>query len=165
MSRWGGEAASGLLAAVERYRSDQPVELDGAQIGRELVGLRHVVDLLEVEFAKLAGRFAETSEWNDGGFYRPIHWIRVNCHMGSGAAWDRINVGERLGSLPLSSAALEDAGIGFTHLSLMAQTAAAIGDGPRRLNEARLLAKGLELTVAQFRKACQHERHGADPHR
>jgi Domain of unknown function (DUF222)/HNH endonuclease len=45
----------------------------------------------------------------------------------------------------------------------MAQTAAAVADGPRPLNEARLLAKGLELTVAQFRKACQHERHAADP--
>ena len=163
MSKWEGEAASGLLAAVERYRSDRPVELDGAQIGKELVGLRHVIDLIEVEFAKLAGRFAETSEWEDGGFYSPIHWIRVNCHMGSGAAWDRINVGEQLGGLPLSSAALNEAGIGFTHLSLLAQTAAAVAEGPRPLNEARLLAKGLELTVAQFRKACQHERHAADP--
>ena len=163
MSKWEGEAASELLAAVERYRSEQPVELNGAQIGKELVGLRHVVDLIEVEFAKLAGRFAETSEWNDGGFYSPIHWIRVNCHVGSGAAWDRINVGEQLGGLPLSAAALDEAGIGFSHLALLAQTAAAIGDGPRPLNEARLLAKGLDLTVAQFRKACQHERHAADP--
>src|ERR1700716_4121366 len=120
MSKWEGAAASGLLAAVERYRSDQPVELDGAQIGKELVALRHVVDLIEVECAKLAGRFAETSEWNDGGYYSPIHWIRVNCHMGSGAAWDRINVGEQLGGLPLSSPALNEGGIRLTPPSFLA---------------------------------------------
>jgi hypothetical protein len=163
MSEWEGEAASELLNAVERYRSRPSVELSGAQIGEELVRLRHVVDLLEVEFAKLSGRFAETKEWDDGGFYSPLHWIRVNCHLGSGAAWDRINVGEHLVDLPLASAALDESGIGFTHLALMAQTAAAVADGPRPLNEARLLAKGLELTVAQFRRACQHERHAADP--
>jgi Domain of unknown function (DUF222)/HNH endonuclease len=154
---------SELRLAVERYGSRPAVERSGAELGEELVRLRHVVDLLEVEFAKLAGRFAETDEWDEGGFYSPIHWIRVNCHMGSGAAWDRINVGEHLVDLPLASAALDESGIGFTHLALMAQTAAAVADGPRPLNEARLLAKGLELTVAQFRKACQHERHAADP--
>jgi hypothetical protein len=52
---------------------------------------------LQVEFAKLSGRFAETEDWDDGGFYSPLHWIRVNCHLGSGAAWDRINVGEHRG--------------------------------------------------------------------
>ena len=158
-----GEAASELLAAVERYRSRRAVELSGAQIGEELVQLRHVADLIEVEFAKLSGRFAETDEWDGSGYFSPVHWIRVNCHMGSGAAWDRINVGEQLSGLPLAYAAVAQGGIGFTHLALTAQTAAAVADGPRPLNEARLLAKGLELTVAQFRKARQHERHAADP--
>jgi len=63
-----GEVVFELLTAVERYRSRPAVELDGAQLGEELVGLRHAVDLLEVEFAKLSGRFAETDEWDDGGF-------------------------------------------------------------------------------------------------
>jgi Domain of unknown function (DUF222)/HNH endonuclease len=158
-----GEAASELLAAAEGYRLLPAVELSGGQIGEELVRLRHVADLIEVEFAKLAGRFAETDEWDGDGYFSPIHWIRVDCHMGSGAAWDRIIVGEQLGGLRLTSAAVAEGGIGFTHLALMAQTAAAVADGPRPLNEARLLAKGLKLTVAQFRKACQHERHAADP--
>src|ERR1700694_4238838 len=136
MSIGEGEAASDLQAAVERARSRPLLELSGAQLGEELVRLRHVVDLLEVEFAKLSGRFAETEEWDDSGFYSPLHWIRVNCHLGSGAAWDRINVGEHLVDLPLASAALDESGIGFTHLALMAQTAAAVADGPRPLNEA-----------------------------
>src|ERR1700694_1464259 len=158
-----GEAASELLSAAERYRSRPLVELTGAQLGAELVGLRHVVDLLEVEFAKLAGRFAETDEWDGGGFYSPIHWLRVNSHLGGGAAADRIAVGEQLDQLPLSSAALEEGGIGFGHLALIARTSEAVADGPRQLDEGRLLAKALELTVTQFRKACQHERHAADP--
>ena len=69
----------------------------------------------------------------------------------------------QLGGLPLTSAALREGGIGFSHLALMAQTSAAVADAPRPLDERRLLSKGLELTVAQFRKACQHERHATDP--
>ena len=152
-----------LQAAVEGYRSRPLVELSGEQLGAELVGLRHLVDLLEVEFAKLASRFAETDEWDDGGFYSPIHWIRVNCHLGGGAASDRITVGEQLDQLPLSSVALEEGGIGFGHLALLARTSEAVSEAPRALDEGRLLAKGLELTVTDFRKACQRERHAADP--
>ena len=154
---------SELHAAVEGYRSRPAVELSGAEIGAELVGLRHVVDLLEVEFARLSGRFADSDEWDGGGFLSPIHWIRVNCHLGGGAAWDRITVGQELAELPLSAAAVEECGIGFSHLALIARTSEAVADGPRSLDEGRLLAKGLELTVSQFPKACQHERHAADP--
>jgi len=163
MSIGEGEAVSELHAAVERYRSRPAVELSGAEIGAELVGLRHVVDLLEVEFATLSGRFADTDEWDGDGFLSPIHWIRVNCHLGGGAASDRITVGQQLAELPLSAAAVEEGGIGFSHLALIARTSEAVADGPRSLDEGRLLAKGLELTVSQFRKACQHERHAADP--
>src|SRR5260370_17392439 len=72
-----GDSLSELLLAVERYRSRPPIELSGAQIGKELVQLRHVIDLVELEFARLSGRFAETSEWDDGGFFSPIHWFRA----------------------------------------------------------------------------------------
>ena len=158
-----GEGVSDLLLAVERYRSRPAVELSGAQIGAELVQLRHAIDLVEVEFAKLSGRFAETTEWDDGGFFSPIHWVRVNCHLGGGAAADRIAVGEQLVALPVSAAALEEGGIGFSHLALIARTSEAVVDGPCPIDEGRLLRKALELTVSQFRKACQHERHAADP--
>jgi hypothetical protein len=100
MSIGEGEAVSELHAAVERYRSRPAVELSGAEIGAELVGLRHVIDLLEVEFATLSGRFADTDEWDGDGFLSPIHWIRVNCHLGGGAASDRITVGQQLPSCP-----------------------------------------------------------------
>src|ERR1700738_3866714 len=158
-----GEVASKLQAAIEGYRSRPLVELSGEQLGAEWVALRHQVDLLEVEFAKLASRFAETDEWDDGGFYSPIHWIRVNCHLGGGAASDRITLSEQLDQLPLSAAALDEGGIGFGHLALLARTSEAVSEGPRSLDEGRLLAKGLELTVTDFRKACQRERHAADP--
>src|SRR5258708_28187597 len=109
-----GESLSALLLAVERYRSRPPIELSGAQIGKELVQLRHVIDLVEVEFAKLSGRFAETSEGGDGGFFSPLHWIRVNCHLGGRAAADRIAVGERLAERPPSSAARDAGGSGLS---------------------------------------------------
>ena len=122
---------SELRSAAEGYRSRPALELSGAQLGAALIGLRHVIDLIEVEFSKLSERFAQTDEWDGGGFLSPIHWIRVNCHLGGGAAADRITVGEQLAGLPLTSAALDEGRIGFSHLALIARTSEAITDGPR----------------------------------
>src|SRR5260221_1392774 len=149
-----GESLSELLLAVERYRSRPPVELSGAQIGKELVQLRHVIDLVEVEFAKLSGRFVETSEWDDGGFFSPIHWIRVNCHLGGGAAADRIAVGERLAELPLASAALDEGGIGFSHLALIAPTSEPVRGRPCPPRRGPLPRQGLRLIRHPFPQGC-----------
>src|SRR5713101_2693545 len=135
-------------------------EVPGEVLAERLIRLRNAIDLLELDFSRMAGEFAKVDEYDEQGFDSPISWIKANCHMAGGAASDRFCVGEQLEHLGRSAAAVGMGEIGFAHLALIARTSAAVGE---RLNERRLLRKASELSVRRFRNACMHERHAADP--
>jgi hypothetical protein len=80
--------------------------VSGAQLGEELIQLRHQIDVMELAFCVRAAEFAATEEWEAQGSVSAIDWIRVNCHMTSNAAADRVAVGERMTELPESLQAL-----------------------------------------------------------
>ncbi|TMB88532.1 MAG: DUF222 domain-containing protein, partial [Chloroflexi bacterium] len=134
--------------------------VSGADLGERLIGLRNSIDLLELEFSRIAGDFAQTEEYDEQGFDSPISWLKQNCHMTGGAAADRVCIGEQSGQLVESLAALAEGQIGFAHFALLARTSAAVGG---RLDEAKLLRQAAKLSVARFRNACMHARHAADP--
>jgi hypothetical protein len=134
-------------------------EVSAAELGKRLIRLRNAIDLLEVEFSRMASDFASTDEYDEQGYDSPISWIKETCHMPGGAAADRVCVGEQLERLGESSAALGMGEIGFAHFALIAHTKAAVGD---RLDEARLLRQARKRSVASFRNACMHARHAAD---
>src|SRR5207245_10183852 len=92
-------------------------------------------------------------------FNRSVDWIRFNCRMTSNAAYDRLAVGERLAELPMSVDYLRDGEIGYSHLSVMARTAEAVG---KRFAERELLPLALELTPGKFYYKTLHYRHSID---
>jgi len=156
------EAIRELAAAVDRFCTS-PVPESPEAIGWELVHLRHQCDRLELEFSRRAAAFAATDEYDQQGSISPIHWIRHHCHMGGGAAADRIAVGELAGSLPQSVHAAESGDIGFAHLALIARTADAVRTSRgTRLDETELLDKALLFSVSRFRDFCDMARHAAD---
>ncbi len=132
----------------------------GAEMLEELIRRRLRIDQDEVEFSLLAARFAQTNEYNEQGFNSPIACIKATCHMRSGAAADRVCVGEELARLGQSAAALADGEIGFPHLALMARTSVACGE---KFDEARLLRHARKESVVKFEHTCLHARHAADP--
>lgn len=127
--------------------------------------VRRGVDLLELEFSRMAAAFAATDEFDQQGSVSPIHWIRHHCRMGGGAAADRLAVGEHLAALPQSAEALAAGEIGFAHAALIARTAAAVTEtGTNQpFDESPLLAKAREFSIGRFRNFCHHFRHASDP--
>ncbi len=156
MSGEGGTAPSrGLarvLAAVADYRPEPG--------GDELIGLRRLIDLLELEFSTAAAAFASSTEWEEAGHATPIQWLRWNCRMASGTAAERVRAGCQVGRMRESCAALGRGEIGFAHLALMAGLAEA---SPAGFQEPPLLDRAREETVTRFRKTCEHVRHAQDP--
>ena len=138
-----------LAAAIDRF-CERPTADRSAG---DLTHLRHQCDRLELKFSEIGNAFAATGEYDRQGFVSPIHWIRVNCHMGSGAVADRLAVGEHLNDLPASVEAMAGGEIGFTHLALIARTAAAIAETAtgKPLEERPLLDKAREFSVGRFR--------------
>ena len=78
-----------------------------ATLGDRLIGLRYSIDQLELEFAQLAGGFAEGSEWDRDGFNNPSDSLRFNCNMTSQQVWNSVSVGEQRARLAESVRAME----------------------------------------------------------
>src|SRR5712692_3732741 len=132
----------------------------GPELAEKLIQLRHVIDLAELSFAQLAADFAETEEYDEQGSVSAIDWLRLNCHMTSSAAADRVRVGDHLDQLSDSVYAMAMGEIGFAHLSVMARTANAL---PDTFDESDLLDKAREVSPGRFHHQCRHYRHAADP--
>ncbi|MFI5285745.1 MAG: DUF222 domain-containing protein [Candidatus Dormibacteria bacterium] len=137
---------------------------DPAALREELIQLRRVSDLLELEFAVVASAFAQTdpAEWN--GYVSPIQWMRQECGMTAAAAGNAICVGDQVSDLPRSVAAVEGGKLGFAHLAVLAGTARAIRESPQStgFDEQPLLDQALAHGLKRFRDDCAHVRHAAD---
>ena len=160
----GPEMAS-LAGAIDRFCERRETTRSPEDLAGELIHLRHQCDRLELEFSKTAAVFAATDEYDSLGTTSPIHWIRLNCHMASGAAADRVAVGEQLAHVATSVDTMAEGEIGFAHLALIARTAAALAESPtaKPFDETRLLDKARDFSVGRFRNFCHHLRHSADP--
>lgn len=131
----------------------------GLVAAEELKQLLHEMDLLLLQAAGAAARFAATDEYDRQGYASPIDWIRFTCHQTSTVAADLIAVGSRLERVPESTQALANGEIGFAHLKAMVRTANAVG---ARFDEAGLLAKARESSPGKFYYLCNHYRHSAE---
>jgi len=156
-------AVAELAAAIDRFCERLPPG-SAEEAGWELIHLRHQCDRLELEFSRQAAAFAGTDEYDRQGSVSPIDWIRHQCHMGGGAAADRVAVGRLASALPESVQATVDGEIGFAHLTLIARTAAAAG-ATAGLDDARLLDKAREFSVGRFQIFCEEARHAANADR
>ena len=154
-----------LTAAIDRFCERRKEGRTPDEVAIEMVHLRHQSDRLDLEFSEDAATFAATDEYDAQGSLSPIHWVRLNCHMGGGAAGDRIAVGQQIAKMPDSVEAMAAGEIGFVHLALIARTATAIAESGTNVpfDESRLLHKAREFSVGRFRNFCHHALHAADP--
>ena len=153
-----------LAAAVARFVAARGARRDPYQRGQDLRVLRHLIDLLELVFAKWAAEFAASDAWDQMGAGSAQEWIRHECNLSVVGAHSAVVTGEQLPELPKSRAAVTSGRIGYAHLAMLASTAAAIREPnpDKRFDEAPLLAKAEEHSVSKFRYDCMHERHAAD---
>ena len=154
-----------LVAAIDAFCArERPTTPE--EVGWELIHLRHQCDRLDLDFSMSAAAFAGTDEYARQGSVSAIDWIRHQCHMGGGAAADRVAVGQMSSELPESVMSTVEGEIGFAHLTLIARTGAAVaGVESLSLDEAPLLEKAREFSVGRFRNFCEQARHAANADR
>jgi hypothetical protein len=134
-------------------------DLQLSEVAQELQQVLRQSDLVQLQAAQLAARFAATDEYDEQGYATPIDWIRFNCHVTSNVAADLVAVGNNLERLPESAQAVAQGEIGFAHVKAMARTAVAVGT---RFDEVTLLEKARESSPGKFYYFCNHYRHAAD---
>lgn len=153
-----------LAGAIEAFCSRAVDATVAVDLTVELQVKRTLINMLEVDFARDAARFAAQYDEEVGINPSPVSWMREHCHMTSHAAATAVSVGERAERLQMSSEAVSDGRTGFAHLGLMAALAEALDEAgsPARFDERRLLAHAEALNVQPFRTLCSHVRHEAD---
>jgi hypothetical protein len=153
-----------LVAAVELFCA-QPSRVTGRELAADLRELARARNLLDLKFSEMAAVFSATDQYDVEGSLSPIQWIRHECHMTSGAAGDRVAVGELVASVPLSIQAMASGEIGFPHLALIAREACALQESGsnKTFDETPLLNKARDFSVGRFRNYCHHYRHSVDP--
>jgi hypothetical protein len=154
-----GRLASAADCVRRRARPNAPEALRG-----DLCRLRRIIDRIEVEFATVAGAFADTEEEEWQGCLSPVQWLRVECGMTAAAATSAIAVGSHAQVLTESVAAVEDGKLGFAHLALMAGTARTFHESPTAtaFEEQPLLLQAMSHDLSRFRTDCAHVRHAHD---
>ena len=142
-----------LIAEIERFCA-QPSPVAGDELAADLRELARGRNLLDLKFSEVAAAFARTDHYDTVGCLSPIHWLRLNCHMTSGAAADRVIVGERASSVPESIKAMVGGEVGFPHVALIAREAEAVAELPdaRPFDETTLLDQARDFTVGRFRQ-------------
>jgi hypothetical protein len=132
-----------LESAVTLFRVRPRGARPAAQLRGRMLRLRHLIDVLELEFAKDAASLSGCDELEWQGHISPIQWVKHECRTTTTAAIDACDVGVQAALLPESVHALLDGAIGFGHLALLARTAEAITSSATSsdFEEAPLLAK------------------------
>ncbi len=158
------ESVLRLVRQIEEFCAE-PARDTGPEAAADLRELSRGRCMLDLKFSEMAAAFAATDPYDADGSLSPIHWLRLNCHMTSGAAGDRLAVGEQVASVPQSIEAMAGGDIGFSHLALIAREAIALQESgsKRPFDETPLLYKAMDFTVGRFRNYCHHYRHSVDP--
>jgi hypothetical protein len=154
-------------SAVARFRARRREGCPPEVLRDRMLRLRHLIDVLEVEFARDMAALSSCDELEWQGHVSPIQWVKHECRTTTTAAVNAWQVGVQEALLPESNQALLAGRIGFGHLALLAQTAdAIIGSGSATgFEEGVLLAKAKAHSVGKFRHDCEHARHAADQRR
>jgi hypothetical protein len=156
-----------LDAAVERYAARRRPGLDPEAQRDEMVGLRRLIDRLELEFAGLVAELSTLDELEWEGHRSPIEWVRHECHTWGAVAGDALHVGLETARLQESTRAMLAGEIGFAHLAQLARTSMALTTSATSsgFDESALLDLARRHSVARFRSDCDHARHAADQRR
>src|SRR5438105_7955135 len=92
-----------LTDSAEGLRQRPRDDRDPGLIGRELESLRHLMDLLELEFAATAAEVEAIEGYARDGAESASEWIRHECHLSKIAASRAVDVGEQMHRLPEST--------------------------------------------------------------
>jgi Domain of unknown function (DUF222)/HNH endonuclease len=133
-----------------------PEEVD---LGAYLVALRHTIDKLELDFARVALDFVRDHHDGVDGYNTAYDWLRFNCHMTSNTVSSAAWVGEHESRLGESVEAMREGEIGYAHVATLAKTANSVG---KAFDESKLLPLALKSSPGKFFRECEHYRHSVD---
>src|SRR5437016_14309871 len=143
-----GERGSCIL---QQLQAEDISEVSADVIGPQLEELRQHINACEAEFSRRLQRFDKGGGYSADGALSARAWLRWRCHLSPSSASDRVQTARRLLSLALTEAAFAAGEISYAHASLIARTAAELGEKWESQAEEILVTAAKELDPGRLR--------------
>src|SRR5256885_14817230 len=112
---------------LELVAAEVPTTRD--HLEHELLRIRGEIEIRELYFSRLAAALSAMNLAEDNeSEMTTMDWLRFNCRLTQNVASDRVAIGEKLASMPLSEDALYKGEIWIQHLATIVKTARADGE-------------------------------------
>lgn len=152
-----------LLESGVRSAAGEDLDaLDAAALGRGVVALLRLGDLLQAEVARRLRRFEELHGPAAEGAPSTVAWVSVRGRRSPGSAADLVCVARQLAELPQAARALSDGQIGYQHASVIAHTASQVGAEAAAVVGPDLVEAAKEVDVRRFAHFARQVREIAD---
>src|SRR5258708_6245823 len=137
--------------------------LPAESMGDDQIALHRITSRVQAESLRRLRRFDTGEGYAASGALSAKAWLRSQCNLTNHAASEQVTIARRLVSLPQTEKALADGDISSRHVSLIAETAANLGDKFEPLAESILVEAAKELDPWRLMRAIQHLKHCLEP--
>jgi len=137
--------------------------LPAESMGEDQIALQRICNRVQAEALRRLRRFDSGQGYTSSGALTAKAWLRWKCNLTYTSASNQVEVAHQMDSLPQMSQAFGCGDISYRHASLIASTAADLGDRMESNAESILVTAAKNLDPRRLKIACLHLRHYLEP--
>ena len=148
---------------VNQLAQEDLTALPAESMGDDQIALQRINNRVQAESLRRLRRFDSGEGYAGSGAVSAKAWLRSRCNLTDHAASEQVTISRRLTALPQTQQALAEGDISYRHVSLIAETAASLGEKFEPLAETILVDAAKELDPWRLLRAIGHLKHCLEP--
>ena len=148
---------------LDQLASEDLTSVPAESMGDDQIALQRITNRVQAESLRRLHRFDSGEGYAASGAVTVKSWLRSQCNLTDHAASEQVTISRRMVTLPQTAKAIADGDISFRHASLIAETAASLGEKFEPLAEKILVDLAREVDPWRLKRGIQHLRHCLEP--
>jgi hypothetical protein len=157
------EAFQQINSILNRLAEEDLSSVPAESMGDDQIALHRIGNRVQAEVLRRLRRFDSGQGYASSGALTAKAWLRWRCNLTGPNASNMVEVSRQLASLPQATQALADGDISYRHASLIASTAADLGDMMESHAEDILVTAAKELDPKRLSFVALQLRHCLEP--
>src|SRR5216684_831100 len=152
-----------IHSLLNRLAEEDLSSVPAESMGEDQIALQRIGNRVQAEALRRLRRFDTGQGYASSGALTAKAWLRWRCNLTGPNASSMVEVSRQLSSLPQATQALADGDISYRHASLIASTAADLGDMMEANAEEILVTAAKQLDPHRLGVVALHLRHYLEP--
>jgi len=148
---------------LNRLAEEDLTAVPAKAMGDDQIALQRIGSRVQAESLRRLHRFERGEGYAASGALSARAWLRSQCNLTDHVASEQVTISRRLVTLPQTEKALGNGDISYRHVSLIAETAASLGEKFEPLAEKILVDVSKEVDPWRLKRAIQHLKHCLEP--